>query len=76
MTKFVMRVPKWGVPQNGATKIQTFYLLSWTHEILKISKHEGKMKFGGTTIRGSSFNGADKNSNFFTTHARHVQFSG
>ena len=36
---------KMEVPPNKAAKIQTFQLLSWTHDIFKVSKYKRKIKF-------------------------------
>ena len=56
---------------NEPSKIQTFYLLSWTHEIFEVSKYKEKIKF--YKILGYQ-NGVPpklgrQNSNFSTTHA-------
>ena len=31
--------------KQGPSKFELFSLLSWTHEIFKITKHKGKIKF-------------------------------
>ena len=35
-----------GFLQTRPSKIRTFYLLSWTHEIFKVTKRKGKIIFG------------------------------
>ena len=69
-----------GVPalQTGPIKIRLLNRLSNTHKIFKVSKCKEKIKFdkiwgyrmGVPVKRGR------QNSNFLTTHARNMQFSG
>ena len=48
-----------GIPfKQGPPKFKLFNFLSWTHEIFKVSKHKGKIKFDQilepTTMGGPS----------------------
>ena len=63
---------------NGAAKFEHFDLLSWTHEILKVTKYNRKIKFDQIWEfqNGSSLQTGTPNSNFLTIHARRMKFSG
>ena len=70
-----MEVP----PKRGPPKFKLFNLSSWTHEIFKVNKYKGKIKFDkiwGHRNGGVPLKRGRQNSNFLTTHARHIKFSG
>ena len=66
-----------GCSQTGPPKFKLFHLLSRTHEIFKVSKYKGRIKFdkiwgyqNGVLLKQGS-----RNSNFLTTHVRHMKIS-
>ena len=65
MTKF--GGAKMEIPSNEDTKFKISNCLSYTHEIFRIGKYEGKIKFDknfGYHNGGFSLNGATKLKNF------------
>ena len=65
-------------PKQGPPKFKLFKLLSWTHEIFKVSKYARKVKFDqifGYQTGRSPPNEAAEIQNFLTIHVRHMKFS-
>ena len=40
-----------GSSRTGPSKVQTFNVLSWTHEIFEVSKYKRNIKFGAPKWR-------------------------
>ena len=65
-------------PKRGLLKFKVFNLLSWKHEMFKVSKYKRNLnlsKVWGYQNWGFPLKQGCRNSNFLTTDARDMKFS-